>query len=198
MYLTVKEIAEKLGQNGITSNQEVIRRWIRQGKFESSIKLSNKQGWLVDSQEIESLIKDQQTNQQAKRELEQAYKQGYSDGKQAERQEYHKRIADILHFGYETQGKIIRSEFMQLLYLPNDKFKKFCDKHAFSRGVAKPRRALEYLEADGIYYFINVCVIDSWEEPYQEIIDLAMDDAENARRILEKKLYLDYLKSQKE
>lgn len=198
MYLTVKEIAEKLGNSGMTSNQEVIRRWIRQGKFDSSIKLSNKQGWLVDSVEIEQLISDQQQDKKDKKALEQAYKQGFSDGKEQEKQEYHQKIRDILHFGYEKRGNIIRSEFMQLLYLPTDKFKKFCDKHAFSRGVAKPRRALEYLEADGIYYFINVCIVDSWEEPYQEVIDLQMAEEENARRLLERKLYIDYLKSQKE
>lgn len=197
MYLTVKEIAEKLGNNGITSNQEVIRRWIRQGKFSSSIKLSNKQGWLVDSVEIERLISDQQTNQQEKKELEKAYKQGYSDGKQAERQEYHAKIKDILYFGYQTQGKVLRADFYQLAELRSAKFKSFCDKNGFSKGVSKPRKALDYLQADGIYYFLHFGIIDSWQEEYQEVIDLAMAQEENARRILEKKLYLDFLAENK-
>lgn len=198
MYLTVKEIAEKLGNNGMTSNQEVIRRWIRQGKFSSSIKLSNKQGWLVDSQEIERLIADNQQTSTSKKELEQAYKQGYADGKQAEKQEYHQKIRDILYFGYETQGKVLRADFYQLTEYPYAKFKAYCDKQAFGKGVSKPRKALDYLQADGIYYFVHFGVIDSWQEDYQEVIDLDMADDENARRLLERKLYLDYLKSQKE
>lgn len=198
MYLNVKEIAEKLGNNGITSNQEVIRRWIRQGKFESSIKLSNKQGWLVDSAEIERLIDDQQTNQQTKKELEQAYKKGYADGQEQEKQEYHRKIREILYFGYETQGKVLRADFYQLAELRSAKFKAYCDKHAFGKGVSKPRKALEYLQADGIYYFLHFGVIDSWQNEYQEIIDNAMAQEENARRLLERKLYLEYLKSQKE
>lgn len=198
MYLTVKEIAEKLGNSGITSNQEVIRRWIRQGKFESSIKLSNKQGWLVDSVEIEQLIKDQQTDQQDKKALEQAYNKGFGDGKEQEKQEYHRKIRDILYFGYETQGKVLRADFYQLTELPSAKFKAYCDKHGFGKGVSKPRKALEYLQADGIYYFLHFGIVDSWEEPYQEIIDNAMAEQENARRLLERKLYLEFLKSLKE
>lgn len=198
MYLTVKEIAEKLGNNGITSNQEVIRRWIRQGKFESSIKLSNKQGWLVDSAEIESLIADSQATSDHKKALENAYKKGFADGKQAEKQEYHRKIRDILYFGYQSQGKVLRADFYQLAELRSPKFKVYCDKNAFSKGVSKPRKALDYLQADGIYYFVHFGIIDSWEEPYQEIIDNAMAEDENARRILERKLYLEYLKSQKE
>lgn len=197
MYLTVKEVAEKLGKNGITSNQEVIRRWIRQGKFESSIKLSNKQGWLVDSVEIDSLIADQQEHQQDKKELEKAYNQGYADGQEQERQEYHAKIRDILYFGYQTQGKVLRADFYQLSELQNAKFKSFCDKNAFSKGVSKPRKALEYLQADGLYYFLHFGIIDSWEEPYQEIIDNAMAQEENARRVLERKLYLEYLAENK-
>lgn len=197
MYLNVKEIAEKLGNNGITSNQEVIRRWIRQGKFESSIKLSNKQGWLVDSAEIERLIDDQQQDQQSKKALEQAYKQGYSDGKQAEKQEYHRKIRDILYFGYQSQGKVLRADFYQLSEYPYAKFKAYCDKNAFGKGVAKPRKALDYLQADGIYYFVHFGIVDSWEEPYQEIIDNAMAQEENARRLLEKKLYIDFLEENK-
>lgn len=197
MYLTVKEIAEKLGQNGITSNQEVIRRWIRQGKFESSIKLSNKQGWLVDSQEIERLIKDQQQDQQSKNKLEQAYKQGFSDGREQERQEYHRKIREILYFGYQSQGKVLRADFYQLSEYPYAKFKAFCDKNAFSKGVSKPRKALDYLQADGIYYFVHFGIVDSWEEQYQEIIDEQMADDENARRLLERKLYIDYLAENK-
>lgn len=198
MYLTVKEIAEKLGNSGITSNQEVIRRWIRQGKFYSSIKLSNKQGWLVDSAEIERLIADNQATSDNKKELEKAYKQGFSDGKQAERQEYHAKIRDILYFGYQSQGKVLRADFYQFTELRSAKFKAFCDKNAFGKGVSKPRKALDYLQADGIYYFLHFGIIDSWQEPYQQVIDRAMADDENARRILEKKLYLEYIKSQKE
>lgn len=198
MYLTVKEIAEKLGNNGMTSNQEVIRRWIRQGKFESSIKLSNKQGWLVDSVEIERLIADNQATSDNKKELENAYNQGFSDGQEQERQAYHAKIRDILYFGYQTQGKVLRADFYQLTELPSAKFKAYCDKNAFGKGVSKPRKALDYLQADGIYYFLHFGLIDSWEEPYQEIIDLQMAEEENARRLLEKKLYLDFLKSQKE
>lgn len=193
MYLTVKEIAEKLGKNGITSNQEVIRRWIRQGRFESSIKLSNKQGWLVDSAEIERLISDQQTDQQEKKAQEQAYKKGYADGREQERQAYHAKIRDILYFGYESQGKVLRADFYQLSEYPYAKFKAFCDKNAFSKGVAKPRKALDYLQADGIYYFLHFGIIDSWKEEYQEVIDLDMAEEENARRVLEKKLYIDFL-----
>lgn len=193
MYLTVKEIAEKLGQNGITSNQEVIRRWIRQGKFESSIKLSNRQGWLVDSAEIERLIADNQQDQQAKRELENAYRQGYAGGQEQEKQAYHAKIRDILYFGYQTQGKVLRADFYELTEYPYAKFKSFCDKNAFSKGVAKPRKALDYLQADGIYYFLHFGIIDSWEKDYQEIIDLQMAEDENARRLLERKLYLEYL-----
>lgn len=198
MYMTVKEIAEKLGKNGMTSNQEVIRRWIRQGKFESSIKLSNKQGWLVDGLEIERLITDSQQTSTNKKALEQAYKKGYADGQEQERQEYHQKIRDILYFGYETQGKVLRADFYQLSELPSAKFKAYCDKHAFSKGVAKPRKALDYLQADGLYYFLHFGIVDSWEEDYQEVIDLDMAQDENARRILERKLYLEFLKSQKE
>lgn len=197
MYLTVKEIAEKLGNNGITSNQEVIRRWIRQGKFESSIKLSNKQGWLVDSAEIERLITDNQATSDNKKALEQAYKQGYSDGKEQEKQKYHRKIRDILYFGYQSQGKVLRADFYQLAELRSPKFKAFCDKNGFGKGVSKARKALDYLQADGIYYFVHFGIIDSWEEQYQEIIDNAMAEEENARRILERKLYLDYLAENK-
>ncbi|MCJ0553134.1 helix-turn-helix domain-containing protein [Enterococcus cecorum] len=198
MYLNVKEIAEKLGNNGMTSNQEVIRRWIRQGKFESSIKLSNKQGWLVDSAEIERLIADRQaTSKSNKKALENAYKQGYSDGQEQERQAYHAKIRDILYFGYQTQGKVLRADFYQLTELPSAKFKAYCDKNAFGKGVSKPRKALDYLQADGIFYFLHFGVIDSWEEQYQEIIDEQMAEEENARRILEKKLYLNFLAENK-
>lgn len=197
MYLTVKEIAEKLGNNGITSNQEVIRRWIRQGKFSSSIKLSNKQGWLVDSAEIERLIDDQQQDQQAKKALEQAYNKGYADGQEQERQEYHAKIREILYFGYQSQGKVLRADFYQLTELPSAKFKAYCDKNAFGKGVSKPRKALDYLQADGIFYFVHFGVVDSWEEDYQEVIDLAMAEEENARRLLERKLYIDFLEENK-
>jgi len=54
--INVKEATRRLNEVNLTSNQEVVRRWIRQGKIKAS-KLNKASGYDISSFELEKFIR---------------------------------------------------------------------------------------------------------------------------------------------
>ena len=170
--LTVSQAMEKFKQAKVPQNEELLRRWLRNGKIKGAVIHSKKEGWLIPEDSIKLLIEEKKKKVQAKNK----YQKAYNDGYQQAMSDFRAHMRKWIVFGYEKSGSIKRSEFRQIAPLNSDKYFKFVDQHYFARGVAKPRQSTDYFFSEGFFcYPIGSIVIDIHETPYREIYEEEKD-----------------------
>lgn len=59
--MDIKQALKKLSEKNVTSSIQVLRRWLRQGKIKA-VKESNKGGWNIDKNSLNSFIKHYSNN----------------------------------------------------------------------------------------------------------------------------------------
>ena len=172
LMLTVSQAMEKFKQAKVPQNEELLRRWLRNGKIKGAVIHSKKEGWLIPEDSIKLLIEEKKKKVQAKNK----YQKAYNDGYQQAMSDFRAHMRKWIVFGYEKSGSIKRSEFRQIAPLNSDKYFKFVDQHYFARGVAKPRQSTDYFFSEGFFcYPIGSIVIDIHETPYREIYEEEKD-----------------------
>ena len=172
LMLTVSQAMEKFKQAKVPQNEELLRRWLRNGKIKGAVIHSKKEGWLIPEDSIKLLIEEKKKKVQAKNK----YQKAYNDGYQQAMSDFRAHMRKWIVFGYEKSGSIKRSEFRQIAPLNSDKYFKFVDQHYFARGVTKPRPSTDYFFSEGFFcYPIGSIVIDIHETPYSEIYEEEKD-----------------------
>lgn len=172
LMLTVSQAMEKFKQAKVPQNEELLRRWLRNGKIKGAVIHSKKEGWLIPEDSIKLLIEEKKKKVQAKNK----YQKAYNDGYQQAMSDFRASMRKWIVFGYEKSGSIKRSEFRQIAPLNSDKYFKFVDQHYFARGVTKPRPSTDYFFSEGFFcYPIGSIVIDTQEAPFNEIYEEEKD-----------------------
>ena len=172
LMLTVSQAMEKFKQAKVPQNEELLRRWLRNGKIKGAVIHSKKEGWLIPEDSIKLLIEEKKKKVQAKNK----YQKAYNDGYQQAMSDFRAHMRKWIVFGYEKSGSIKRSEFRQIAPLNSDKYFKFVDQHYFARGVTKPRPSTDYFFSEGFFcYPIGSIVIDTQEAPFNEIYEEEKD-----------------------
>ena len=170
--LTVSQAMEKFKQAKVPQNEELLRRWLRNGKIKGAVIHSKKEGWLIPEDSIKLLIEEKKKKVQVKNK----YQKAYNDGYQQAMSDFRANMRKWIVFGYEKSGSIKRSEFRQIAPLNSDKYFKFVDQHYFARGVTKPRPSTDYFFSEGFFcYPIGSIVIDTQEAPFNEIYEEEKD-----------------------
>lgn len=101
--LTVKYAVTRLKQAGIISNEEVLRRWLREGKIEGAYIENKKHGWKIPEDSIITISTNHE-NKSSNKEYDKEYDKGYQDGyavAQAERKSKMRQL--VVKGGYDEQ-----------------------------------------------------------------------------------------------
>ena len=79
--ISVRQAVEQLKKAEIISNEEVFRRWLREGKVEGAFIESKRSGWQIPEETIISIIATHEENS-INKEYDRGYKDGYAAAKQ--------------------------------------------------------------------------------------------------------------------
>lgn len=142
--LSVKQAVAQLKQAEIISNEEVFRRWLREGKVDGAFIESKRQGWQVPEETILSFITTRENDSSNKE-----YEKGYQDGYTAAQEVFKEKMRElVVKGGYDKQFSIYRQDFRELAPIKTKEFLQFTDDKLFKWGVKTPRKMAQvhYLE----------------------------------------------------
>lgn len=78
--ITITKALEILSNNNITKSEQVLRRWLRNGKIKNAKIINKKTGWQIDEQALQDFIFTKQNKSNNKNnDYHKGYKQGYED-----------------------------------------------------------------------------------------------------------------------
>lgn len=144
MMISVKQAVTQLKQAKIISNDEVFRRWLRDGKVEGAFIESKKQGWQIPEESVLAIITTHE-NKSSNKEYDKGYQECYAVA-QSERKAKMRTL--VLKGGYDQQFFIYRQEFREIAPSKAKGFLQFADESLFKWGVKTPRKTaqVDYLE----------------------------------------------------
>lgn len=142
--MNISEVTDRLKTAGITSNPEVVRRWIRQGKLAATMH-SRKQGYQVLPTDLEGFISsyDRSNRKSIDKRADTEYFRGFQDGyakAQADQDQLFQRL--LRRGSYTDQYRILRADVKQLVMQggPLDENKQalmeYIDRDSFGRDDA--------------------------------------------------------------
>ena len=91
--ISVRQAVEQLKKAEIISNEEVFRRWLREGKVAGACIESKRQGWRIPEETIAAIIathKEKSSNKE--------YDRGYKDGYVAAKQDFKLKMKKLRLF----------------------------------------------------------------------------------------------------
>ncbi|EMF0319037.1 hypothetical protein PSG83_08990 [Enterococcus faecium] len=121
--ISVKQAVIQLKQAKVISNEEVLRRWLREGKVEGAYIESKKQGWQIPEDTILAIIATKE-EQSSNKEYNKGYQEGYAAA-QAERKSKMREL--VVKGGYDQQFSIYRQDFRELAPIKTKEYLKFTD-----------------------------------------------------------------------
>lgn len=139
--MNIREVTNRLQTAGITSNSEVVRRWIRQGKLAATLH-TRKQGYQVLPTDLEQFIAeyDQSNRKSIKKREDTEYFRGFRDGYAKAQDDQDALFVRLLRRGsYTDQYRILRADVKSMVMKggPLDEDKKalmaYIDRDCFSR-----------------------------------------------------------------
>ncbi|MFB5432759.1 hypothetical protein ACE4ZH_17645 [Enterococcus casseliflavus] len=108
--ISVKQAVTQLKQAKIISNEEVFRRWLREGKVEGAFIESKRQGWQIPEDTILDIIA---TNEEKSSNKE--YNKGYQDGYTAAQAEFKAKMRKlVVKGGYDVEFSLFRQDFREM------------------------------------------------------------------------------------
>ena len=150
--ISVRQAVEQLKKAEIISNEEVFRRWLREGKVAGACIESKRQGWRIPEETIAAIIathKEKSSNKE--------YDRGYKDGYEAAQREFKEKIPRLMIKGaYDVRFLLQRSEFQEMTSFSKHKkreFLAFADERIFKRGVKTPRSNISVQFLEGWFAF---------------------------------------------
>ncbi len=145
--ISVRQAVEQLKKAEIISNEEVFRRWLREGKVAGACIESKRQGWRIPEETIAAIIATHKETSSNKE-----YDRGYKDGYVAAKQDFKLKMKKFIFQGaYDERFSLHRVEFQEMAKISRHRkrdFFRFADERIFKRGVKNPRSNIqvEYLE----------------------------------------------------
>lgn len=168
--ITVKQAVIRLKQANIISNEEVFRRWLREGKVEGAYIESKKQGWQIPEEAILAIITTHE-NKSSNREYDRGYQDGY-DAALIERKAKMRQL--VTKGGYDQQFSIYRQDFRELAPIKTKEYLKFTDDTFFKWGVKTPRKTTQVDYLEGWFSFDRGAIV-LFQEDYALDTDLGLE-----------------------
>ncbi len=69
--LNVNEALDRLKQHGITDSEQMIRRWLREGRIQGQRSKNRKEGWRIPAEELNRFIEKNKPDVKYEREIKQ-------------------------------------------------------------------------------------------------------------------------------
>jgi len=154
--MKLNEALELLEKENVTSSNQMLRRWIRQGKIKANLE-SKRQGYEVDAASLQSFIDGKKSSDIKPV----GFKEGFNEGYAVAANEAAKHYKRLLLLGmYERQFLINRTEFREkcsneFSNRDLDRFLDFSDQELFRKGVTKPRMKVYGNQIGEFIYFSN-------------------------------------------
>lgn len=172
--ISVKQAVTQLKQANIIKNEEVFRRWLREGKVEGAFIESKRQGWQIPADTILSIIatkEEESSNKEDNKEYNKGYQDGYAAA-QAERKAKMRQL--VVKGGYDQQFSIYRQDFRELAPVKTKDYLTFTDDTFFKWGVKTPRKTTQVDYLEGWFSFDRGAVV-LFKEDYALDTDLGLE-----------------------
>lgn len=153
--LSVAQAVIQLKKAKVISNDEVFRRWLRDGKVEGAYIESKRKGWQIPEESIEKIITIH-TEKSSNKEIS-IFEKGFKDGYAAAQREFKEKIPKLMIRGaYDVSFSLQRAEFQEMTSFSKHKkqeFLAFADERIFKRGVKNPRSNISVQFLEGWFAF---------------------------------------------
>lgn len=172
--LSVAQAVIQLKEAEIISNEEVFRRWLREGKVQGAFIKSKRQGWQIPEEAIIHII-DTQKSKSSNNKEKQAYDQGYSDGYEAAQADFKAKMRKlVVRGGYDKEFSLFRQDFREMAPIKTKEYLQFADNSLFKWGVKTPRKTAQVHYLEGWFSYDNGAIV-LFQEDYEIDSDLGLE-----------------------
>lgn len=168
--LNVKQAVTQLKQANVISNEEVFRRWLREGKVKGAFIESKRKGWQIPEATILTIIA---TNEEKSSNKE--YDQGYQAGYEAAQADFKAKMRKlVVRGGYDKEFSLFRQDFREMAPIKTKEYLQFADNSLFKWGVKTPRKTAQVHYLEGWFSYDNGAIV-LFQEDYEIDSDLGLE-----------------------